>query len=168
MGLTLDRISFVSVNAVVPAKLRRLFRMSRLRRAAVSGPGRTRGIIPDPTLSVWIVMFAILNGGILQSSCSWDLAGREKILYAALVAVVIGACQGPSDLPSARTRLRHAPSPVFEKTFSSVQSDPTMWGGGRCRGLREQSRCRDSKSPSISEASFASPSILESHPPHFL
>jgi hypothetical protein len=167
MGLTLDQISFVGVNAVVPAKLRRLFRMSRLRRATVSAPGRTRGTIPDSSLGAWIVMFAMLNGGILQLSCSWDLAGREKVLYAALVAVVIGACQGTSDLPSARTRLRHAPSPVFEKTFSSVQSDTTIWGG-RCRGLREQSRCRDSRSPSISEASFASLSISKSYTPDFL
>jgi hypothetical protein len=79
--------------------------MSRLRRAAVSAPGRTRGTIPDSSLGAWIAMFAMLNGEILQLSCGPELTGREKLLYAALVAAVIGSCQGTSDLLSAGTRL---------------------------------------------------------------
>jgi hypothetical protein len=50
-------------------------------------------------------MFAMLNGEILQLSCGPELTGREKLLYAALVAAVIGSCQGTSDLLSAGTRL---------------------------------------------------------------
>jgi hypothetical protein len=105
MGLTRDQVSFAGVKSVVPAKLRRLPRMGRLRRAAVSAPGRTRGTIPDSSLRAWIAMFAMLNGEILQLPYGWALAYKEKLLYASVVADMIGACQGTSHRPSAGTRL---------------------------------------------------------------
>jgi hypothetical protein len=105
---SLSQFSFATMCAVALAKPRRLFRMSRSRRASGVGSAMSAGKSSRLLLGGWISECVMLEAVIVGLSTRPKTSVEEKGFYPLMLSLVIGGCKGTSDLASAFERV--APS----------------------------------------------------------